>query len=115
MQVVECAVNNVTVVPCHSIHALLSSLDELAQQATVEVRLPNVCSQCCPEVLKNAVSLLHKHMPSHSAHRLPLHRLLLQRLQSRLLGMQPNAAGRLTCHSIIVATWQIVANVTFSW
>jgi hypothetical protein len=44
-QVVECAVNKVTVVPCHSIHALLSSLDELAQQATVEVRLKQYCVQ----------------------------------------------------------------------
>lgn len=79
-QAVACTVDNITVVPCHSIHALLSSLDQLAQEATVEVRPPwlrGVC-RCCPVCSGNSCSLqrdqslqavmhacMHACMPAH--------------------------------------------------
>lgn len=37
LQAVLAALSNIMVVRCHSIHALLSSLDELAQQANSNV------------------------------------------------------------------------------
>jgi hypothetical protein len=39
-QALRAALDNVSVVACHSIHALLSSLDEIAHQASLTVSLP---------------------------------------------------------------------------